>query len=147
MTLDSASEERVYVETGAAGARTTSSSAVPLVTVFMVVGGAFHVLEGLAAMINGDFFASIDDYAYGIDITTWAWIHLVVGCGIALIGLAVLGGSLWARVFALFAMVLSAIINFTYIPYQPTWSIVLLVIDGVVIWTLISHLDMDETPR
>jgi hypothetical protein len=105
----------------------------------MVVGGSFHAIQGLAALINDDFFVNVQGYAYDIDITSWGWLHLGVGIVVALTGLTLLSGAIWARLIALFIVVVSAIINFIYIPYQPLWSIILLVIDGAIIWALLTY--------
>jgi hypothetical protein len=125
--------------TAGAGTGTLATGLMLFAAVFMVVGGSFHAIQGLAALINDDFFESVEGYAYDVDITAWGWLHLIVGGIVALTGITLLSGALWARIIALFIMVVSAIINFIYIPYQPLWSIVLLVIDGAIIWALLSY--------
>ena len=112
--------------------------------VLMIVAGAFHFLQGLTAVINGDFFAVVANYAYDLDIQAWGWLHLLGGLSLFLVGIGLLSGSIWARLLAMFLVVISAMINFVYIPYQPLWAIVLLVIDGVILWALLTQGDFDE---
>ena len=142
-----ASEQSMY-GTGQ-DARTGSSAwaagLILFAAVFMVVGGSFHAIQGLAALINDDFFVAVQGYAYDVDVTTWGWLHLTVGIIVALTGLTLLSGAIWARIIALFIVVVSAIINFIYIPYQPLWSIVLLVVDGAIIWALLTYPEPEET--
>lgn len=131
----------MYRSAEATGARTSTwaTGLVLFAAVFMVVGGSFHAIQGLAALINDDFFESVQGYAYDINVTTWGWMHLIVGIVVALTGLTLLSGAIWARIMALFIMVVSAIVNFIFIPYQPLWSIILLVIDGAIIWALLTY--------
>lgn len=113
--------------------------------VLMLIGGSFHVIQGLAALLDDGFLpSSIDNYAYHIDIDAWGWIHILTGIVLAVAGAGLLSGALWARLLALFIVVVSSIINFVYVPYQPLWSIVQLTICGLVIWALLSHQVADE---
>jgi hypothetical protein len=134
-------EQSMYRSRDAArtGASAWATGLLLFAAVFMVVGGSFHAIQGLAALINDDFFENVQGYAYDVDITTWGWLHLIVGIVVALTGITLLTGAIWARIIAMFIMVVSAIINFIYIPYQPLWSIVLLVIDGAIIWALLTY--------
>jgi len=34
---------------------------------------------------------------------------------------------------------LSAIVNFAFLPYYPVWSIIIITVDVLVIWALIVH--------
>ena len=112
--------------------------------VLMLVGGMFHVIQGLAAVLDDGFIPSVSNYAYDIDITTWGWMHLITGTLLALAGAGLLSGAIWARLLALFIVVASAIINFVYIPYQPLWSMVQLTLNGLVIWALLSYRMPDD---
>ncbi len=40
------------------------------------------------------------NYTYKIDLTTWGWIHLVLGAVVALVGCALFTGATWSRVAA-----------------------------------------------
>jgi hypothetical protein len=107
--------------------------------IMMCIGGLFQGLQGFAAIIEDDFFVIGPEYAYEVDISTWGWIHLAAGIIVVMAGLALLTGALWARILAVVIIGLSAINNFLFIPYQPLWSLTLLVIDGLVLWAIIAH--------
>src|SRR5690348_12051302 len=47
--------------------------------VLMLVSGLWSFLEGLAAIIKGQFFVVTPNYVYNISVTSWGWIHLIVG--------------------------------------------------------------------
>jgi hypothetical protein len=59
------------------------------------------------------------------DITTWGWIHLILGFVVTVAGVGLLAGRSRARVVGITLAVLSAIANFVFIPHHPfgrCWS-------------------------
>jgi hypothetical protein len=102
----------------------------------MIMTGIFQALEGLAALINGDFYVRVGNYAYNVDVTVWGWIHLILGIVIALVGGFIIRGNAWARGAGMGLVVLAAIANFLFIPYYPLWSILILALNIVVLWAL-----------
>lgn len=112
--------------------------------VLMLIAGSFQVIQGLAAVLDDGFIPARENYAYDIDITAWGWMHILTGIVLAVAGAGLLSGALWARLLALFIVVVSGIINFVYIPYQPLWAIVQLTLCGLVIWALLSYQMTDE---
>ena len=112
--------------------------------VLMLIAGSFQVIQGLAAVLDDGFIPPREEYAYDIVVTAWGWVHILTGIVLAAAGAGLLSGALWARILALFIVVVSAIINFIYIPYQPLWSIVQLTLCGLVIWALLSYQMTDE---
>ena len=74
-----------------------ASRTIVFAAVFMIIAGSFHVLQGLAAIFNGEFFAVVSTYAYDLDIESWGWFHLLAGVCIGLAGVGLLSGSVWAR--------------------------------------------------
>jgi len=110
-----------------------------MAAVLMMLSGIWGFLEGLAAVIRGSFFVVLPHYAYSVSITGWGWIHLILGVVVFATGMAILlKDALWARITGVVLVSFSAIANFVFIPYQPVWSIVLIAIDLVVIWALLS---------
>jgi hypothetical protein len=110
-----------------------------LAAALMVIGGIFHFIEGLAALLNDDFFVVVRGYAFDMDITTWGWIHMIGGIIVAMAGIGLLSGALWARIVAIVVVMASAILNFVTIPYYPVWAMIMLVIDGGILWALLAH--------
>ena len=70
------------------------------------------------------------------DVTAWGWIHLLVGIGVAAVGVFLLMGNTWARWTGLAVVAVSMIANFASVPYYPVWGIIVLALDGAVIWAL-----------
>ena len=107
--------------------------------VAMVMIGALHALQGLVALFNDDFYVVGQKWIFEFDLTTWGWIHLIIGIGIAVAGFFVLNGAVWARVVGIGVAVVSAIVNFMWLPYYPIWSLLVIALDVLVIWALSVH--------
>ncbi len=117
-----------------------------LAAVLMILGGVFQVLEGIAAVANRSFYAVGHNYTYRFNVTTWGWIHIVIGALLFLAGIGVLRGNILARTLGIILAGLSAIANFLWLPYYPVWAIVLIAFNFGVIWALASHgRDVAET--
>jgi hypothetical protein len=104
--------------------------------VMMMLIGAFQALAGLIAIFENEFYVATRNYLYEFDVTTWGWIHLILGVIVALAGFGLLSGATWARVVGITLASLSAIANFLFIPYYPFWSLLIIVLDVFVIWAL-----------
>jgi hypothetical protein len=107
--------------------------------VMMVMAGAFQAFAGLVALFENEFYVSTRNYLFQFDATAWGWIHLIIGVVVAAAGFAVMAGQTWARVVGIILALLSALANFTFIPYYPFWSLTIVAIDIFVIWALAAH--------
>lgn len=105
----------------------------------MILVGLFQALTGLAAIVNNRLFVIGREYVYAFSLTAWGWVHLIVGVVILVAGCAVLVGKLWARVVGIILALISAVVNFVFIPYYPFWSILIIALDVFVIWALATH--------
>jgi hypothetical protein len=102
----------------------------------MLIIGLFGVVQGVAGLLQDSFFVIEGDYAYEIDITAWAWGHLILGIIVAAAGGFIFTGALWARLIGIVVAVLSAAVNFVGIPYYPFWSLLVIALNIVAIWGL-----------
>jgi len=107
--------------------------------VMMIMSGVFQALAGLIAIFENEFYVAARKYLFEFDVTSWGWIHLILGVIVALAGFSLLSGATWARVVGITLAVLSAIANFAFIPYYPFWSLLIIALDVFVIWALAVH--------
>jgi hypothetical protein len=114
--------------------------------VLMIVSGAFQALEGLAGIVRDKYLVVLPNYIYAFDITVWGVIHLSVGLGILAIGVSLLRGQTWARVAGMIAAVVSAILNFVWLPFAPWWALLVIAVDMLVIWALAQYLRQPALP-
>lgn len=102
--------------------------------------GFFNVISGLVAVFSSDSLVGVTEQGIVVlDVSTWGWIHLVIGVLLVLTGFALLAGQTWARVAAIILVVLNAIAQFTTLQVTPWWSLVTIVLDVFVLWALIVH--------
>ena len=102
----------------------------------LFVAGLVAVFQGISALANDDLFVIGTEYVYKFDLTTWGWIHLIIGILAILVagGLAV--GADWARISAIIIASISIIAQFLWLPYYPLWAILIIALDLVVIWAV-----------
>lgn len=113
--------------------------AIVFAGVAMIMIGAFHAFQALVALVNDDFYVVGQKWIFEFDLTTWGWIHLVVGIGVAVAGFFVFSGAVWARSVGIAVAAVSALLNFMWLPYYPIWSLIIIALDVLVIWALSVH--------
>ncbi|MEZ5171515.1 MAG: hypothetical protein R3A49_12330 [Acidimicrobiia bacterium] len=107
--------------------------------IMLMVVGVFQVIAGIAAIAEDDLYVKGPDWVAQFDVTTWGWIHLIVGIVLVVSGFGILSGNLAARIVGVIVAALSAIANFAFLPWYPVWSIVIIAVDVAVIWALTAH--------
>ena len=104
----------------------------------MIMVGIFQAFQGLAALLNDEFFVTVNDYTYELDLTTWGWIHLIGGILVLIAGIALYSASAIAGVVAIVLAGLSAVTNFFFVPYYPLWSLLIIALAVYVIWAIVK---------
>jgi len=105
----------------------------------LVLVGVLHAVQGLVALFNDTFYVVGQEWTFSFDVTTWGWIHLLLGVLVAFAGFFIFRGAVWARTVGVAVAVLSAIVNFVWLPYYPVWGLVVIALDVFVIWALTVH--------
>ena len=104
----------------------------------LVVGG-YNALSGIGAITNDDTIqAQATKVLFGIDVTVWGWFWLIVGAVQLFAGVLVLQRNEWGRWLAISMAGVSAIITIFVIFVFPLWSIVVLALDCVVLYALLT---------
>ncbi|EME65923.1 hypothetical protein G352_06798 [Rhodococcus ruber BKS 20-38] len=104
--------------------------------VIMATIGVLQFFQGIAAVAEDEVIVQGQEYTFKFDLTTWGWIHIVMGVVIVVVGIALITGATWARVAAIIIAALSILANFLWLPYYPWWSILIIALDVVVIWAI-----------
>lgn len=107
--------------------------------VWMWMLGFFHALAGFAALVEDEILVATPDYLYALDLTTWGWVHLVLGVLVLIAGFSIFNGSVWARTVGVILAVISTVANFAWLPHYPIWSLVMITANVFVIWALTVH--------
>ncbi len=109
--------------------------------VIMGVAGFFQMIAGFGAILEDKVYAVGQDYVFSFDVTTWGWIHLLIGLVLVASGVGVFYGSVLARSVGVIVAGLSAVANFAFLLgwNQPFWSMLIIGLDVVIIWALTMH--------
>jgi hypothetical protein len=99
--------------------------------VILITLASFQILEGISAVLK---------YAYAIDLTTWGWIHLVIGVIGVAVGIGILSGQAWGHILGIAFAVVSALSQFMFLPFYPFWALLLIGMNILVIWALATRL-------
>jgi hypothetical protein len=112
---------------------------ISFAAIMMLLVGMLQALAGLVAIFDNEIYVQTRNYLFELDVTTWGWIHLILGVIVALAGWGLLSGRTWARVVGIILAALSAITNFLFLPHYPVWSLLIIALDVLVIWALTAH--------
>lgn len=107
--------------------------------IMMMLLGAFWVIAGLVAILEDEFFVVTPNYLLEFDVTTWGWIHLLLGVVVELAGFALLMGRVWARTIGVILAGISALVGFAWLPWYPIWGVIFITVAVFVIWALTVH--------
>ncbi|MET8687432.1 hypothetical protein ABZV77_24775 [Streptomyces sp. NPDC004732] len=109
--------------------------------VLMMVNGILGIFEGIAGIAKDDVYERIGDYVYKFSLTTWGWIHLVLGILVAVVGWGILKGASWAKASGVALAALAIVAQFLWLPYTPVWALISIAIGVFVIWALCNDRD------
>ncbi|MFF1380688.1 hypothetical protein [Streptomyces sp. NPDC058308] len=104
--------------------------------VLMLVNGILGIFEGIAGIAKDDVYERIGDYVYKFNLTTWGWIHLILGILVAVVGWGILKGAGWAKGSGVALAALAIVAQFLWLPYTPVWALISIAIGVFVIWAL-----------
>jgi len=109
--------------------------------IMMAVIGGFGVIEGIAALIYPYYFVT-DFYGnvLAVNLVGWGLLHLILGLLVLATGVSLLGRSVpgWARILGIAFVAINLLVQLTWMPAAPVWSIVMIVLDVFVLLALIS---------
>jgi hypothetical protein len=102
----------------------------------LILAGAGQILTAISALANDEILVTTPNWVFKLDLTTWGWVHLVIGVIAVLVGVFILLGARWAAIVGIVIAGVSAIANFMWLPHYPLWSIVVIALDVAIIWAL-----------
>jgi hypothetical protein len=105
--------------------------------VMLVIGAAFNAVYGLAAIFNDDYLAE-EELLYGT-VSVWGWVAI----GFAVIGviaaLLLFAGNFWGAMSGIVIAGVNAIVHVMSIGAHPLWSVLVIAVDGLIIYGLTVH--------
>jgi hypothetical protein len=105
----------------------------------MMMMGIWWLTAGIVGISTPGFYAVTEEYVFQFDPRTWGWIHVLSGIVVLVAGFAVFAGAVWARTVGVILALWTGLIAFAWLPWNPIWAIVLILISITVIWALTVH--------
>jgi hypothetical protein len=103
----------------------------------LLIVGCLNVIQGLAALLRDDVYLVTKS---GLLVTTsysyWGWALLIWGGLMILVALALFACNEAARWFAIAAVAVNVIIQFSWFPSYPLWSLVVIGLDAAILYAL-----------
>ncbi len=107
--------------------------------VVMFIAGSLDALWGLGGILNDDVVVVGGQGALVADITTWGWVHMLLGVAIAVTGVGLLVGNPAARWFGVLFVSINAISQIVWFPAAPLWAFLLILLDITIIYQLTAR--------
>jgi hypothetical protein len=109
----------------------------------VLIVGVFNVIYGLAAIIEDDYFIA-DELLFG-DLSLWGWVHVLIGIAQVVTAMLIFSGSEIGAVLGIMFAGFNAIGALLSIGAYPIWSVIILVLDGLIIYALTVYGDAFRT--
>ena len=107
--------------------------------VVLILAGVLNAMQGVVALATNEFYVVTQKWLFQFDVTTWGWVHILLGLIAAATGVALLTGAFWARLLGVIIAAVSVVANFLWLPYYPVWALIIIAFDVFVIWALTTH--------
>lgn len=107
----------------------------------LLIVGSLNALYGLAAILNDEIVIVGGEGVILADVTTWGWIHLVLGSLVACAGLGLFAAASSARWIAIFFAGANAVAQIVWFPAAPLWAFLIIILDVTIIYQLTARWD------
>jgi hypothetical protein len=109
---------------------------VTFAAVLAIIAGAYNALSGIAAIAEDDRTEQISEVLYGVDITVWGWVWLIIGVVQIVVGVMIYQrhplGQILGLVWAFLNATLAVFLIFSF----PLWAILIVGLNVLVIYAL-----------
>jgi hypothetical protein len=116
-------------------AQPTGVGWVTFAAILLGVAGFWNAIDGILAISSSHVYTASATYVFS-DLNTWGWIVLILGISEVLAALSLLGGSEFARWFAIAVAGLNAIGQLMFMTVYPWWGIAMFSVDLLIIYGL-----------
>lgn len=105
----------------------------------LFIVGSLDALWGLAGILNDEIVFVGGQGVMIADVTTWGWIHLILGSIVASTGLGLFAGANWARMAAIFFVTINTIAQIVWFPAAPLWAFLMIILNVTIIYQLTAR--------
>ena len=102
--------------------------------VMLLVAATFNTVYGIAALANDDYFTA-DELLFG-DLSMWGALYLCAAATEAIAAVLIFSRSSFGAGLGILIAMLNGTLALLSVGAYPIWSIVVLVVDGIIIYGL-----------
>ena len=114
---------------------------VVAVGVLLIILGVWNTIDGLTALIAGDFVVADAERVVALQVAAWGWVLLALGVVEVVAGIALFIGARWARVVAVLVAGFNGVVQLAFLAAYPVGAILIMVVCALMIWTVVRHGD------
>jgi hypothetical protein len=107
---------------------------IAFAAVMFLLAAVFNAVYGIAALANDDYFTA-DELLFG-DLTMWGWIYLAFAAAQLIATLLLIGRRTSGALLGIAIVLVHGTAVLLSIGAYPIWSVILLVIDGFILYGL-----------
>lgn len=105
--------------------------------VMLLLAAAFNAVYGFGALLNDDYLAE-ESLLYGT-VSVWGWLAIGFAVIQAITALGLFLGSGYAALFGIVMSGVNAIVHLMAVGGHPVTSVIVIVVDGLIIYGLCVH--------
>ena len=108
--------------------------------IVLMIAGAMRFFDAIWAWsYNGAVPENLQSALWGHSLSTYGWVWIVVAALLFIAGFMVMLRSQFFRWFGLAAAAIGAISAIWWMPYYPVWSLMYILVCGLVVYALAAH--------
>ena len=111
------------------------------VGVILIVLGVWNAIDGLRALVAGDFVVADADRVAGLRVAAWGWVLLALGVVEVVAGIALFISARWARVVAVLVAGFNGLVQLAFLAADPVGAVLIMIVSALMIWTVVKHGD------
>jgi hypothetical protein len=107
----------------------------------MVIAAVVNLLYAITLLVNEDWVVLTPSALVRFDLTTVGVTYLIFAVFQFFVAMGVFHGDLWARILGIVGASLSIVAQMAFMAVYPSWSWLVIIIDGLIIYGLGVHGD------
>jgi hypothetical protein len=106
----------------------------------LLLVGVLNLVHGIAALVSPRVVTvTPSGYTLLWDISTWGWVHLILGIILVVVSLGLFAAMEWARWLAIIFATIDAIAAIAFFTSYPLWATLVIALDVIIIYQLSMH--------
>ncbi|HEX4539260.1 MAG TPA: hypothetical protein VH112_03370 [Acidimicrobiales bacterium] len=120
--------------------------------IMMVIVGFLNLIDAIVAITDANYYQRVaNNNGISLPVTntihTWGWVELALSVILIIAGFVVLslGPAFISRTIGVIFASLNIVFQLAYLAHFPFWSFTMIIIDILIIYGLIAHVETYET--